>query len=232
MLELALTSDFWQDFDLNIEVDEVLRGQGADPEIVRARRPALIQAAEQALAEGGPRLRPAALVRELDVVELRHERLILADGSALTGPLVARHLGGSARIAVALCTIGFSLEIEVTRRMGENPVLALALDGLGNAAVELIGQEVCSRIGGWAGAKGLQASTPLSPGSPGWPVEVGQPQIFSLLEANQAGIQITAGGMMYPQKSISFVVGIGTGVSQAEPCELCSLKEICRYRHG
>lgn len=226
-----MTTDFWQDFDLKIALDDVLRGQGADPEIVRTRRPALIQAAERALAEGGRRLRPVALVRELDVVELRHERLILADGSALTGQLVARHLGGSMRIAAALCTIGFALEIEVTRTMGENPILALALDGLGNAAVELIGQEVCSRIGGWAETKGLQASTPLSPGSPGWPVEIGQPQIFSLLETSQAGIQITAGGMMYPQKSISFVVGIGTGVSQTEPCELCSLKDVCRYSH-
>jgi hypothetical protein len=224
-------TDLWQDFNLTIEAGDVLRGQGVDPDVVRTRRPVLLTAAERALSEGRPKIRPAALVREMDVAGLRHERLILADGSALTGPLVARHLGGSVRITAALCTIGQALEVEAARMMGEDPVQALALDGLGNAAVELLGQEVCGRIGGWASAKGLQASTPLSPGSPEWPAEIGQPQIFSLLNAGQAGIQITSGGMMYPQKSISFVVGIGTDVGQTQPCELCSLKDICRYRH-
>ena len=41
----------WQVEDLNITVDSVLRGQGADPDIIRTRSPRLIDIAEGALAE-------------------------------------------------------------------------------------------------------------------------------------------------------------------------------------
>ncbi len=225
-------TDLWNDFDLNLDVNDVLRGQGADPEAMRRRRPALVQAAERALAEGRSKIHPVALVGEFHVIELRHERILIEGGTALTGPQVTRHLGGAKRIAAALCTIGPVLETFAARLMGEDPVLALAFDGLGNAAVEQVGQQVCGRIGEWAQAKGLHSSTPLSPGNPEWPVEIGQPQIFALLDAEKAGIQITAGGMMFPQKSISFVTGIGSSVAQTHPCEICSLKEICRYRNG
>jgi hypothetical protein len=223
--------DLWQDFDLTISVDDVLLGQGADPEKVRTRRPTLVKAAERALEEGRGRIRPTALVRELNVLDHRHERILLEGGGELSGALVSGHLGGAARVAAAVCTLGPALEISVAKLLGSDPALALALDGYGNAAIEQVGQQVCGRLGEWAQAKGLQVSTPLSPGEPEWPVEIGQPQIFELLEAGRVGIQITQGGMMYPQKSISFVAGIGTGMSQTHPCEICSLKGICRYRH-
>jgi hypothetical protein len=102
------------------------------------------------------------------------------------------------------------------------------LDGLGNAVVELLAQQVCVNI---AVQECMQASTPLSPGNPEWPVEVGQPQIFSLLDPARAGISLTSGGMMLPKKSISFIVGLGLEMSQANLCEVCSLKETCRYQH-
>ncbi len=222
----------WKDFHLALEVDDVLRGQGADPAVVRARRPALVQAAEQALEQGMARVQPAALVQEVRVLEHRHDRLLLAGGGRLTGTRVAGHLAGAVRVAVALCTIGPALETEAARLMSVEPVLALALDGLGNAAVELVGQQVCGRIGESAHWEDLETSTPLSPGLKDWPVEVGQPQIFDLVQAERAGIQITPGGMMYPQKSISFVTGIGHKMAQTHPCEACSLKQICRYRNG
>ena len=39
----------WTIADLNITVDAVLRGQGADPDIIRIRSPRLIRIAEEAL---------------------------------------------------------------------------------------------------------------------------------------------------------------------------------------
>jgi len=217
---------------LTISADDILRGQGMDPATVRARRPVLADAAERALAEGRDLVRPVALTREIAVESHRHERVRLENGAALTGALAARHLGGAERVAAVICTIGPELEKASSRLFGEDPVLAMALDGLGNAAVELLAQQICVGIGERAQADGLQASTPLSPGVPEWPVEVGQPEIFKLVKAAQAGIQITAGGMMIPKKSMSFVVGIGTEMSQADLCEVCNLKDTCRHRHA
>lgn len=221
--------DPWNDFELSVEVSDILRGQGADPEKIRNRRPTLINAAERAHAQGLPLIHPIALVREVPVIKHIHGSILLDDSVRLTGPLVTAHLAGAQRISAVLVTIGAELEETSTLLFKTDPLLALALDGLGNAAVEHIGQQVCRRIGEQAQRNGLTVSTPLSPGEPDWPVEVGQPQIFTLVDGANVGIRVTPSGMMVPKKSISFVIGIGQEMSRIEPCFVCSLKESCRY---
>jgi hypothetical protein len=224
--------ELMQDFDLTLTADDVLRGEGADPQIIRTKKPALLNAASTALSEGYSKLNPKALIHLVKVVEHRHERILLQGGKELVSPLVAHHLAGADQIALAVSTIGPEVEDLASTWMRTNPFLGVALDGLGNAAVEILGQQVCNRIGERAHSAGHTASSPLSPGEPDWPVETGQPQIFALLDPSRAGIRLTSGGMMIPKKSISFVVGIGPEMSQTDLCELCSLRERCRYRHA
>ena len=219
-------------FDFNLSEDDVLRGEGADPAIVRARKPALLKAASAALHEGLVNLHPVALIHMTRVVEHRHERMLLQGGKELTGSLVVRHLAGAEQVTLAVCTIGQELEELASTWMEKNPLLGVALDGLGNAAVEILGEQVCVRIGEKAQSAGLTISTPLSPGEPEWPVEVGQPQIFALLDRSRVGIKLTSGGMMVPKTSISLVVGIGPEMVQTDLCMLCSLSERCRYHHA
>jgi hypothetical protein len=219
------------DWKFTLSAEDVLRGQGVYPEVVRTGKPLLMKTAERARSEGLALLHPVALTREIAVQAHRHERMLLAGGATLTGPLVTRHLAGAQRVVAAVCTIGAELEESVTRLLNEDPLYALALDGLGNAAVESLAQQVCTRINHKIQAEGLQSSTPLSPGSPEWPVEIGQPQIFSLLDLSLSGIRLTSSGMMLPKKSISFIVGLGLEMSQTNLCEVCSLQETCRYQH-
>jgi hypothetical protein len=219
--------EIWTDFTLILSIDDILRGEGANPE---KKRLALVQAAEDALRLGQPLLRPVAAVHEAQISVHTHNTVVLENGAELTSPLAARFLAGAERVTIAVCTIGTELEKLATAQ--ENLVLALALDGLGNAAVEALGQQVCGRIGELARAAGLETSAPLSPGEPDWPVDVGQPQIFSLLAPVPASVRLTESGMMVPKKSISFVVGAGPHMEQTDLCALCSMKEKCRYRHA
>ncbi len=221
-----------KDWNISIGVDEILRGQGADPQIVHTRKPALLKAAERACAEGSGLIHPMAITAEVAVKEHRHERIRLIGGMALTGPLVTRQLGGAQRVTAAVCTIGSELENTTANMFSEDPLYALALDGLGNAAVESLAQQVCGQIAEQVKEEGLQASSPLSPGAPEWPVEVGQPQIFALLDPNKAGVKLSSGGMMIPKKSVSFVVGLGQEMSQASMCSVCSLQNTCRYQNA
>ncbi len=221
-----------EDFNFTLSVDDVLRGEGADPEIVYLKKPALLKAASSALRIGITKLHPAAFIHTTRIVEHRHGQILLQGGKELVSPLVARHLAGAEQVVLAVSTIGSELEELASTSMEKNPLLGVALDGLGNAAVEILSQQVCMRLGERAQAIGLTVSTPLSPGEPEWPVEVGQPQIFALLDPSRAGVTLTSGGMMVPKKSISFVVGIGPEMAQTDLCELCSLRERCRYRHA
>jgi hypothetical protein len=220
------------DYQISLNLDDILRGQGGDPELIRQRKPVLVLAAERALIEGSGLIHPIALTCEFVVQAHRHERILLEGGSMLTGPTVADHLSGSQRVIAVICTIGAKLEEAVSHLLGEDPLLALALDGLGNAAVENLSQQICAKIAKQVLEEGLQASTPLSPGSLEWPVEVGQPEIFTLLDPSKAGIRLTSGGMMLPKKSMSFIVGIGPEMSQTGMCDVCSLKATCRYGHA
>jgi len=220
------------DWNLALCADDILRGQGADPLIVRASKPSLLRAAERALADGLGLIHPVALTTEVVIREHRHERIYLVGGTVMTGPQVIRHLSGAQRLVAAICTIGPEVENATTKLIGEDPLYSLALDGLGNAAVESLAQQVCGYIAEQVIGEGLQASSPLSPGNPEWPVEVGQPQIFALLDPSKAGIALTSGGMMIPKKSISFLVGLGSEMSQTSMCSICSLKETCRYQHA
>ena len=81
-----------RDWELNLDVDLVLRGQGADPAVIRARRPALVATAEQALQEGLALLDPSVAYAVYPAEGLRHERLALQDGRYLAGALIAQHL--------------------------------------------------------------------------------------------------------------------------------------------
>jgi hypothetical protein len=218
-------------WELEISLDDVLRGQGADPAQLRRRSPVLVEAAERALAEGRSLIQPAAVHREVAILRARHERLELEDGGFLAGALPFQHLAGAERVIVAVCTIGEALETRVASLMASDPIYALALDGFGSAAVEALANALCRCFSTEAETAGERTSLPLSPGQPGWPLAEGQAQIFALVDASTIGVQLTDHAMMVPRKSLSFVVGVGRDLQvRGSPCEACPLKERCRYR--
>jgi hypothetical protein len=219
------------DWDIAIDVDTVLSNQGIDPQVARQHRPLLVTLAERALIEGLPLLDTAAVYRTLRVEAVRHERVTLEGGGTLTGRLIAQHLAPAEQVAVLAATIGERLDERVSEKFAIDPAYVLALDGLGSAAVEALAIAACNHIEAQAAANGLQTTIPLSPGMVGWPVDIGQQQIFSLLDADLAGIRLTSGAQMIPRKSLSMVMGIGREVSTAgRTCDFCSMRETCRYQ--
>ena len=220
-----------RDWDLKIGIDDVLRGQGMDPQQIRARRPALIKTAEWALQEGLPLLDPAVLVEEFALSGVRHELVLLEGGGKLRSPLLVQHLAGAARLAVIICSIGPQLEAVSGDLFQEEPLLALALEGFGTAATEALATEACNRLEVAAQVEGLFPSIPLSPGMVGWPVDPGQAQLFGLVDATQIGVHLNSSAMMQPRMSLSQVLGFAVSPSfQGRTCDYCNLKETCRYQ--
>ncbi len=209
----------------------MLRSLGADPAVVRRRRSSALGVAEQAVAEGTPLLAPVVVSKSFVVTEFRHERLVLGDAGHLSGPLIAEHLHAARSVVVALCSIGPALEEAASSWFAEDPALSVALDGFGSAAVDLLATAMCERVDSSAEAEGLGTTIPLSPGLLGWPVAIGQRQIFALLDTASAGVRLTEGYMMIPKKSTSLVIGVGTDVEHVgESCDYCSMAATCRFR--
>ncbi len=217
-------------WDLQLDVDQVLRGQGADPAIIRRRSPSIVALAEKAFREGIPLLRPEMLYRRLSVERVVHDRVVLEAGIELRGTLIGQHLRPAVEVIIMLCTIGASLDEEVSQALKKDMVYGLALDGLGSAAVEVLANAACHQFDGEARARGMETGIPLSPGMMGWPVEEGQPRIFSALQADQIGISVTQSWVMLPRKSLSMVLGIGPHMMGGTSCDYCAMRATCRYQ--
>jgi len=220
-----------QKLDLIFDVDAVLRGEGAEAPILRARSPVLVNMAEEAMKEGSSLLRPKVIYQEFAVEGVRHERLLLNGGQTLEGKLLVQHLATAKTVCIVLCTIGEALERRVSRIWEANMVYALALDGVGSAAVEALANAACQYFEKQAAEKGMQVSIPLSPGMVDWPVEEGQPQIFRLLGEAGAAVRLTPSCIMIPRKSLTMILGIGAEMKSAgRPCDICAMRERCRYQ--
>ena len=220
-----------RDWVLNLDIDQVLKNQGADPAALRKRNPRLVQIAQRALDAGLSLIEPVAAYQRLTITKRTHEQVRLESGAFLTGKTIAQLLGPARQAVVVVCTIGGKLESYASQVLSQDPPLGLALDGLGSAAIETLAEEACAFFGNQAASDGLEATIPLGPGVEGWPVETGQAQIFKIVEAGEAGICLTPSSMMLPQKSLSLVIGLGEHVdTSGKVCDYCTLRLTCRYQ--
>lgn len=218
-------------WELVLDEDAVLRGQGANPAIIRERSPRLVKLATKALEEGRPLLRPQVFYSRHQVKALRHERITLADGGFLTGSLISQHLSPAQQVVILVCTIGTALDDLISEVMKQDMVYGLALDGVGSAAAEALANEACRLLELEAAKNGFQASIPLSPGMVGWTVDEGQPQIFNLIGDEAISVTLSDHFVMTPRKSLSMVLGLGPDMGyQGKVCDFCAMRDTCRYQ--
>lgn len=220
-----------QNLDLVFDVDAVLRGQGANASILRARNPRLVRVAERALQECAPLLQPRVMYEIFPTQGVKHERLLLQGGRVIQNRLIAQHMAPASKLVVILATIGEALEQHVSRIWDDDMVYALALDGAGSAAVEALANAACLYFEQRAAEEGLEASIPFSPGMVEWPVAEGQPQIFNLLGDAGSMVTLTPSYVMLPRKSLTMVMGLGHNMkSSARTCDFCAMRPTCRYQ--
>jgi exosome complex RNA-binding protein Csl4 len=217
------------DFEISLEVADVLDGQGVPPDRASAR---LVAVAQEVLGQAQEVIAPAALFASYPVRKLEHQEIILENGATLSGPLVARALAGATEVAMAVCTIGPALEERMSDLFGAgDAVRAMALDGAGVAAVKQVAAQVGVRVCDIANARGLSVGMRASPGQEGWSIRQ-QRVLFGLLPAQKIGVELTSTCLMLPRKSVSFVIGLGPDMrADSVPCDFCSKRERCQWRH-
>lgn len=221
------------DIQLNLETDNLMRRQGIrEPARVRAEMKRL-NGEMLAMVDSDHLLETAIAYEIHPVTEARDKRLYLEGDVALNGAKLVSVLGEAKELAVIISTIGPKLEERATEyfRQGE-PLRGFLLDGIGSAAVDALYQEICILMMREASARGYQASSRLSPGSPGFPISE-QWNLFKLAPGGEIGVSLNASGMMLPQKSTSMVMGLGPNMAtwtQAESCARCQLNKTCLHK--
>ncbi len=220
---------------LDITPDMVLRGQGADPAIITNRKPILLENAKRAIQEGMALLSPKIVERTFEVIKTNHNRIYLENNFLIESRFLARELASARKISFIVCTIGSAIEEKVSALYRLDPVLSLAFDGFGIAAIEALAVYACETVGRRTKEEDLcTTSIPYSPGMIEWPLAKGQSQIFSILQPDPLVVRLTSSFQMIPKKSTSMIIGIGTGFkyNDREACDFCAARQTCRYRQN
>ncbi len=222
-----------RDFPIELDLDTVLRGQGADAEKMR-KRPQIVEMYAEAIREAAGLIKPAIAYNIYPVREVRHNALVLQTGKILRSRLVAELLASAREVAVAVATIGGELDQQVSAYFSQQqPLRAIALDAAGVAAVDKLIEHSQQIMETEAANRELKASIPLSPGMSQLCSLDEQRVIFDLLPARQIGVSLTSAAMMAPVKSASMIFGLGANVltkDQGSQCDFCSARSTCRSR--
>ena len=216
-----------REWKLHIDADMVLRAMGADPRVIRGRQPRLLKRVEAVIADQSEDIRPRVAMREMVVREHASGHLLLEGGIEIRNATVCERLTEAQTIVAIVGTIGGELE----KRSRSNDAMSnLILDGMGIAAITALTESIRDDIGTAAQKRGAGATNALFPGMAGWGLAEGQAQIFSIVDASLAGVSLNRSFMMTPQKSVSFLIGIGPGIATGPSvCESCGVAAHCRH---
>jgi hypothetical protein len=219
----------WQ---VEFDEEQILRMEGESLTRVLAR-PTGRDAWRGALADARELTHAAAAWDYFPIAEIRHGSVKLSTGDRLSGGPLAAVVAGASDLGIAVCTIGAELSSRAREHQRGNDMLrGLLLDALGTWAVDKVRQELCCRMEDDAAASGLRVSTSLSPGESEWAIN-DQAVLFSLLDAKAIGVTLSSSLIMTPLKSLSLVMGRGSGPLGAEGeshCDYCTVKDRCAYR--
>jgi hypothetical protein len=163
----------------------------------------------------------------MNLERARHEARLLMGRERLVAPAFTFRIENN--VAAAACTIGPALERRVAElfHAGER-LLALELDALGNERLFCLAKRVLSAIERDTKRRGERTGDERYPGDPGMGLDE-QARVLELAGAASKGIRSTPGGMLFPVKSMSFVVPLGTSLrkSSGGPCRRCPSRTRC-----
>jgi hypothetical protein len=162
-----------------------------------------------------------------DVNSVRGARIFIEGSVTFRSNVIARLLEHCPKVAVFVLTIGDRLGEMVHQLSGEGfMVQAAVLDAIGSDAAETLAHVVQDIIRREAAAEGLDVSLRFSPGYCDWRVSQ-QKMVFRAMAGDSAGVRLTDGCLMVPQKSISGIIGIGPAdrVESYNPCLTCNKRD-------
>ena len=161
------------------------------------------------LVEEGKRLaEPKAIYRDFWVKGSKEHAIILEGANFdLLGKNIAHHLWKAEGVTLFLVTIGPKLEKRIQEFTKDGSMSnAAILDTVGSVAVESAVNYVNELITTNARKSGYKTIKRFSPGYGDWQLKE-QKGLFKVLNAKQAGVALSGGYQMQPQKSVSGVIG-------------------------
>jgi hypothetical protein len=224
-----------KDIKLKIYREEVLRYQGYSKKRVKNPNQNILQITEEEINRGYNLFKPQGIYSLIKIISFASKGRIDLENELVFrfSKSVINQLKEASHLLVGVVTIGDFLEKKVSKlfSQGEYP-RALALDAVGTVAVEDFSRGVRKLARQEVKEQGFKTSRHFSPGYGG--LEVSQQDIiFKNIPTDNIGVMLTKGYMMLPQKSLSWIIGVGKEMiifsEEDNNCGNCQFK-CCNYK--
>lgn len=130
-------------------------------------------------------------------------------GLTLEGESIRCHLEGCREVVVGVCTLGSEIDRLLERLQLSDLALAYLVDLAAGLAVDNLAEATWRDVCRNGETAGLRVTTRFSCGYGDFPLSQ-QGDILRLSGADRTlRIQVNAGGMMYPTKTITYLAGLG-----------------------
>lgn len=217
---------------VRIDREEVLRFQGykTSADVPTAEVMALF---DEALALGKLLMEPRVVYRAVPASQPVPD-VIETDGQQLHIPRIGRLWGSIDAVGAGVCTIGDAIETRVRGLFDAREFpLAVMLDSVGSAAVESLTEFANDLVCQRAIEEGIRATNRISPGYAGWDTAE-QRALWALCPGDPIGVTLNDACFMTPEKSITFLVGLGREARVDHyftQCRRCWMRD-CAYRRA
>ncbi len=224
------------DIRLNIDEDEVLRYQGLTNDNQKRVPVEIVQITREEIKQGLHLFEPKGILDSVRIkqISVSKKKIYLKNGCSLQfSNSMINLFEGIDSLIVGVVTIGSSLENQVSRffTAGEYP-RAIALDAVGTVAVRFFRDQLTSLACQESREQGMQTTTCFSPGSVDWNISQ-QKNIFQMIPVEKIGVSLTESYMMVPQKSLSWIIGVGRNIrlssKNKHSCQICQAIN-CQFR--
>ncbi len=221
---------------LKIDEEEVLRYQGYSKKKVKNPSEVILQITREEITRSYNFFKPQGIYSQIKIkkISFSEGRVDLKNGFSLNfSNSIINLLKGVSCLVLGVVTIGNSLENKVSEffSQGEYP-RAITLDAVGTVAVESLSRYIRNLVCQEAKKQCFKTTRYFSPGSGDWDINQ-QKKIFQIIPADKIGVKLTESYMMVPQKSLSWIIGMGKGVvissKEKDACKICKL-ENCQFR--
>jgi cobalamin-dependent methionine synthase I len=228
-VQLRSTVKLFSANSINVTAKQVARYAGG----IRYRLDAKINDLVTIIIERARRLTAPAMVYAFHPVkEISHDGvLLLESGNSLNIPLKALNSQFNYLVAV-ICTIGPALEMKCLQLNEQgDPLQSIFLDATGVACLEALSDQAYKFLCGRAQAIQLFTGCRFGPGIGEMPL-ASQSLLFSLVDGAAIGVRLKKSKVMYPNKSLSFMMCLSRDENvcpDVYKCRSCPITN-CHFR--
>ena len=208
--------------DLNIQPKDLSELLGFEDNLLPEPFPEIIQ---QALndAPNFCDLKGGYKIFDRVAINLKEESIQIEDKLFFPSKIVTTQLKNAKAAAVFICTAGAEISNHSSRvsKMGD-AMLGYIFDVIGSVAVEKATEKIQEILKGELLKSKLGITDRFSPGYCEWNVAE-QQKLFQLMPRGFCGVSLSQSSLMNPIKSVSGIIGIGTGLKEkGYQCQWCN----------